>query len=139
MGIGSVSAAKVGGWFEFGRKSQDCGGFGVCRFSVDILSFHFEYNMNRGESGNGVAAETSIDESKNTYTLTFSINELKKKDASKIAELDKGKFYLDEDITFPKDANKAYDVKRTAPIVLKAGTYNIKKSGDTATVVIDIK
>ena len=137
MGIGSASAASIGAHIKFGRASKDCTGLGICAFTIDVFNFHFEYGTFKG--GESVAVETSVNESKNTYTLTFSINELRKKDPTRTVEVDKGKFYLDEDITLSHDANKAYGLNRTSPIILKAGTYDVRKNGDTATVIIDIK
>ena len=138
IGIGSASAAAIGGSFKFGRSSKNCTGFGICSFSIDFMGFHFEYGT-KGGGGESIAVQTSVDESKNTYTLTFSINDLRQKDPTKTTELDKGKFYVDEDITLPNDANRSYGLRRTTPIILKAGTYDVRKNGDTATIVIDIK
>jgi hypothetical protein len=138
-GIGSASAQeKASGRLIFGRVSQGCTGFGICYLHIEIFGFEIEYGILPRGGDASVAAETSIDESKNTYTLTFSISELNRKDPTKKAELDKGKFYVDEDIPL-NNANKAYKLKRTTPVVLKAGTYNVQKNGDIAKVVIDIK
>lgn len=140
FGIGTASADVIGGKLHWGRKSKDCSGFGVCGFSVTIVGFEFYWGDVKGTMPpNAVGVQTSIDESRNTYTMTFSIKELEQKNLTRAADLGKEKFYLDEDIPFSKDANKAYGLKRTTPFTLKAGAYDIRKNGDTATVVIDIK
>jgi len=137
-GMGSASAAALGGKIVFGRVSKDCTGFGICYMNIEVFGFTFEYGT-RGGTTNAVAIETSVDETKNTFTLTFSVRELSQKDSRKAAELDRERFVLDEDITLSKDANKAYELRRTTPITLKAGSYAIQKNGDTAKVVIDIR
>jgi hypothetical protein len=145
MGIGNDMAKekKVGGYVIFGRASQDCTNFGLCKMRLEIFGIVFGYNIDaKGgtvKPADAVTVETSINENNNTYTLTFSISELKQKNPTKVAELDKGKFYVDEDITFASNANNAYGLKRTKPITLKAGTYDIRKTGDIATVIINIR
>jgi hypothetical protein len=140
MGIGSVSA-KEHGYIIFGRASQECTNVGLCKMRLEVFGVVFGYNIERGAErpSEAVAVETSVDESKNTYTLTFSIREAKQKAPSKASNLDQGKFYVDEDITLSSDLNKAYGLKRTTPIILKAGTYDVRKNGDIATVVINIR
>jgi hypothetical protein len=135
-GMESASAA-VGGNIHFGKPSKGCTGFGICSFYFEAFGISISYGERGGKDG--ITAQSSIDESKNTFTLTFSINELKQKDPTKAAGLDREQFELEEDITLSKDANQMYKLKRSTPIVLKKGSYPIRKSGDTATVVIDIR
>lgn len=122
--------------FSFGRPKNGCTGFGICWFMSVQMNFTWG-NYNRNVEA--VRGKTSLNDSNKTFIITFSVSELKGKDPKKYEEMLKGKFYLDEDIALPNEANGAYRTKITTPIILKAGIYDVNIKGDTATIEVGIK
>ena len=139
-GIQDAKALEVIGFNAgFKRASTGCeSGFGLCAKVVILETWTWVWGF-RGNESSLVGAKSSIDEKKNIYILTFSERELKEKDPIAYEAMGKGKFYLDEDITLPKEANKVYGLSRTGEITIKKGVYDVKIKGDVVTIEIPIK
>lgn len=144
VGMETVSAQKKASasiYLEFGKKSQpDCPKFGFCKFHLELFGWEVSYNMDSRSDPKSLPKGTfTIDEKTNTCKVTFKETEVRQKAPDKVSELALKKFYVDEDIPLSGSANNAFGVKKTTPMVIKAGVYTMTSSGGEYSVTIPLK